>query len=210
MRPVSEQLFEQFCDAHSIPFERVATGQRRTPDYVVRFAGTRVTCEIKQINPNADDLKELQQLRENRASARYHPNRLRDKLKDVSAQLKAASEGGEATMLIIYDNTPFKGYTDHADIVQAMFGRYSISVSVPADRSFPSKVSAPFFGGNRGMGPGWNTAVSAIAVLEGGPIQVRALRVYHNVYAAVRLEPSLIASLPVSQVVLPDTTNVSF
>jgi len=69
---------------------------------------------------------------------------------------------------------------------------------------------------NRSSGPAapaaerrrW-TAVSAIAILDGGPRQVRGLRVYHNVYAAVRLDPGVFGSLPVSQMVLPDATDLS-
>lgn len=209
VQPISEQLFEQFCEANGIPCSRVGTGAGRTPDYVITLGGIRVTCEVKQIDLNTEDLKELAELRQQGASARYIPNRLRGKLKDVSAQLKDASQAGCPTLLVVYDNTPFKTYSDHADVVQAMFGRHSVSVSVPKDACLPSQVSAPFFGGDRGMGPQRNTAVSAIAILDGGPHQVRGLRVYHNVYAALRLDPSAFGSLPVSQTVLPDATEVS-
>jgi hypothetical protein len=208
VQPVSEQLFEQFCEANRIPWSRVDTGVRRTPDYVITLGGVRVTCEVKQIDPNAEDLRELAEIRDGSVTARYIPNRLRGKLKDVSAQLQDAARAGCPTLLVVYDNTPFKSYTDRADVVQAMFGRHSVRLSVPADMSLPSQVSVPFFGGNRGLGPEWNTAVSAIAILDGGPRQVSGLRLYHNVYAAVRLDPSIFGRLPVSQMVLPDATEV--
>jgi len=209
VQPISEQLFEQFCQAKGIPCARVDTDVGRTPDYVITLGDIRVTCEVKQIDPNAEDVRELAELREGHATARHPANRLRGKLKDVSAQLKDAARAGCPTLLLVYDNTPFKSYTDRADVVEAMFGRHSVRVSVPEDLSLPSRVSAPFFGGDRGLGPEWNTAVSAIAVLDGGPQQVRGLRVYHNVYAAVRLDPTVFGPLSASQMVLPDATEVS-
>ncbi len=208
VQPVSEQLFEQLCEANRIPCSRVDTGVHRTPDYVITLGSVRVTCEVKQIDPNAEDLRELAEIRDGSATARYIPNRLRGKLKDVSAQLQGSARAGCPTLLVVYDNTPFKSYTDHADVLQAMFGRHSVRMSVPADTSLPSQVSVPFFGGNRGLGPERNTAVSAVAILDGGPRQVSGLRVYNNVYAVVRLDPGVFGRLPVSQMVLPDATEV--
>lgn len=209
MHAFSEKLFERLCHSNAIPCERVHTGSDRTPDFEITVAGVRVTCELKELNPNAADRRELAELRENRASGRYLPNRLRGKLKDVSAQLKAASAAGRPTMLVVYDNTPFKSYTDHGDVIQAMFGRNSVTVSVPKDPSSPAVVSAPFFAGDRGVGPTWNTAVSAIAILEGGPEEARSLRVYHNPYATVPLDSKLLVGLPVTHALLPDATHAS-
>jgi hypothetical protein len=206
----SEGLFEQFCRTNAIPCERVATGSGRTPDFEIIVAGVRVTCELKELNPNPEDLRVLAELREGRAASLYPQNRLRGRLKDVSTQLKAACSAGHPTILVVYDNTPFKLYTADGDVIQAMFGRKSITVSVPRDPSLPPPVSAPYLAGNQGVGPTWNTTVSAIAILEGGPQEARGMRLYHNPYAAVRLAPELFEGLPVSQRLLPDATEVSF
>ena len=210
MHAYSEELFERFCRTNAISCERVAAGSCPTPDFEIIVAGVRVTCELKQLDPNPEDLRVLAELREGRATSVYVPNRLRGKLKRVSAQLKAACSAGRPTILVVYDNTPFKSYTDHRDVIQAMFGGNSVTVSVPKDQSLPPLVSAPYFAGNRGVGPTWNTTVSAIAILEGGPQEARGLRVYHNPYAAVRLAPELFRGLPVSQPVLPNATEASF
>src|SRR5439155_5420396 len=42
---------------------------------------------------------------------------------------------------------------------------------------FRPQASAPFFGGDRGMCPGRNTVVSAIAILDGAPTSPLGLRV---------------------------------
>ncbi len=204
----SETLFETFCGANAIPFSRVTVSKVRTPDFQIELLGTRVICEVKQIDPNTEDLSELESIQQGRTTARYVANRLRQKLKHVSGQLKRASGAGIPTVLVVYDNTPFKTYTAHADVVQAMFGRKTVAVSFPQDKALGPRVWGPFFGSDRGVGPRWNTAVSAVAILDGGPAGSLSLRVYHNPYAAVRLDPMLFVSLQARQPVLPDSTEV--
>jgi len=204
----SEKLFKEFCGMHGIPCLRIAQAAVRTPDFVIELRGTQITCEVKQIDPNDEDLRELDELEKGDGAGRYLPNRLRAKLKKVSAQLSSASASGRPTLLVVYDNTPFKSYTDHLDVVQAIFGRHSVRVRVAADPSLPPRVSDPFFGGDRGMGPKHNTAVSAVAILDGGPRPPLTLRVYHNPYAAVRLHSGVFDSLPVTQRIMPDDTTV--
>jgi hypothetical protein len=195
----SERLFEEFCRTNGIPCFRVAKAAGRTPDFVIELGGKQITCEVKQIDPNEEDRRELDEARKRDGAFRYLPNRLRAKLKKVSPQLSSASEAGRPTLLVVYDNTAFKDYTGHFDVVSAMFGRHSVRVRVPTDPSLPPQASGWFIGGDRGMGPRHNTAVSAVAILDGGPKPPLSLRVYHNPFAAVRLHPSVFDSLPVTQ-----------
>ena len=204
----SERLFQEFCRLYGIPCERLTPTGRRTPDFIVDFRGTQIICEVKQIDPNKDDERELTELAHHGGEGRLVPNRLRAKLKKVSAQLKSASQTGRPTLLVVYDHTPFKAYTLHTDVVEAMFGRNSVRVRVPTDPSSPPQISSPFFGGDRGMGPRHNTAVSAVAILDGGTQPPLTLRVYHNRYAAVRLDPRAFALLPITQPVLPDAVEI--
>jgi hypothetical protein len=208
-RTISETLFERLCLANSVPCEPIACGRVRTPDFAIRLNAVRVVCEIKQIDPNAEDLAEAKMVSAGEAVGRFFANRLRLKLKDVSPQLKAASLAGYPTLLVVYDNTPFKAYTDHFDVVQAMFGVHSVTVSFPEDAGSPPLASKPFFGGNRGLTPRHNTSVSALAILDGGPIAQPTLRVYHNPYASVILRPEILAVLPVTHRLLPGATTVA-
>jgi len=151
-RTFSEQLFEEFCQSNGIPYTEVPAGRQRTPDYEIALFGNVVTCEVKQIDPNRDDLEALATVKRGEVSARHVQNRLRQRLKRVSRQLKAASDVNQATLLVVYDNTPFKSYTKHAEIVQAMFGYYSVTVRFSHDPDSTPQVSPPFFGANRGLG----------------------------------------------------------
>jgi hypothetical protein len=131
------------------------------------------------------------------------------KLKDMSAQLKAASLAGCPTLHVVYDNTPFKVYTDHFDVIQAMFGDHSVAVSFPGDPESPPLVSEPFFGGNRRLTPGHNTSMSALAILDGEPITQPTLRVHHNPYASVILRPEILGAFPVAHSLLPGVTHIT-
>lgn len=208
-RIISETIFERMCSDCSVSCETIATGRDRTPDFEICIDGVRVICEVKQIEPNAEDLVEAEIVNGDEAVGRFVPNRLREKLKDVSAQLKSASLAGHPTILVVYDNTPLKTYTDHFDVIQAMFGGHSVSVNFPEDPKGSPVVSEPFFGGNRGLTPYHNTSVSALAILDGGPIAQPTLRVYHNPYASVILPPEILGVFPVTQKLLPGATNVA-
>ena len=206
----SEQLFEEFCRSNGISCTRVPTARKRTPDFDIELSGYIVTCEVKQIDQNRADLEELAVIQTGESSGRYLANRLRSKLKDVSAQLRAASGAGRPTLVVLYDNTPFKSYSIHSDVVQAMFGHRSVTVRFSPGPAGPPEVSEPFFGGDRGLAPGHNTAISAIAILDGGPnSRPLTLRVYHNPYAKVWLDPGIFSSLPVSHPVLPDAREIT-
>jgi hypothetical protein len=207
-QPFSETLFEQFCSRHGIPCKPIPTGLVRTPDFAIYLHGVRVVCEVKQIDPNAEDLAELQAVSSNEATGRLVANRLRGKLKDVSGQLKSACLSGHPTILVVYDNTPFKMYSVHLDVVQAMFGAHSVTVTIPKQGGAEPIVSEPFFGGNRGLTPHQNTSVSALVILDTGPLSELKLRVYHNPYASVVLPPKLLDALPVQQYVIPGVTTV--
>ena len=205
---VSEDLFEEFCRTNDVPCVRVPTAEHPTPDYEITLAGVAVVCEVKQIDMNPADRKELDKVQSGGSgvTSRFLPNRLSNVLLKAE-QLQAASTEGRPTLLVIYDNTPFKSYTDNKDTAQAMFGRNTVAVAFDADDT--PQVSAPYFGGNRRMTPTTNTSVSAVAVLDGGPVsRPLTLRVYHNRFARVRLEPDLLTSLPVTQPILPDTKTV--
>jgi len=205
----SEELFQEFCRDNGIECTPVPTTTHRTPDFELRVGGTLVACEVKQVEPNPEDLSEVKLLDRDGSAGRWLKNRLTRVLEDTR-QLKAASTAGRATLLAIYDNTPFKTYTMHSDVVQAMLGRETIRVSIPSDPAVAPIASPPFFGADRGVTPTQNTSVSAIGILDGGPIvRPLRLRVYHNPYARVRLDPVLFESFStVTQPLLPDAGEI--
>jgi hypothetical protein len=193
---ISEELFEQLCLSSGVPCEQVQTGVGRTPDFRIRSGDVEVFCEVKQIDPNVEDLADMADDALAETVGRLVPNRVRKKLKDVSGQLKAASRDGHPTLLVLYDNTGLF-YTMHSDVIQAMFGQDSVMVTISGNPGQSAAVSEPFLGGNRGLTHNQNTSVSALAILDGSDSYL-ALRVYHNPYAVVVLQREVLAPFPVT------------
>jgi hypothetical protein len=209
-RTPSELLFEEFCRTNKVQCARVPEAEYPTPDYELVLSGVRVACEMKQIDPTDEDLEEIRAVFVSHEPAgRLIRPRLSEVVRTLSRQLKSSAAANRPTLAVIYDNSPLKSYTMPDDVVQAMFGESSVRVTF-TNSSGETHVSEPYFGGNRRMTPTTNTSVSALAILDGGPIvRPLTLRVYHNPFAMVRLEPRLLETLAVAQPLLPDATIVS-
>lgn len=162
-----------------------------------------VIFEIKQIDPNKKELAQFRELQQGKAIADYIPNRVRSKLKSVSAKLKTAAQHGVPTVLVIYNNVPVHRYGDPGEVLEAMFGEKSIVSEIPDDKRAPIRIGEPFLGGKRSVTPQHNTAVSAVAVLERLPDQRLVMRLHHNPFGKVRLDPETLRSLPIRQFVFP-------
>jgi hypothetical protein len=201
---LSEALIVKFFAAHGVGCEPVPTRpNERTPDFIIQLASP-VVCEVKQIDPNDEDREDIAELckRHDRepdkvpAIGRWVPDRIRPIFKNISGQLRRASESGTPTLLVIYDATPFRMYSSDVDVMQAMFGRLSVTVWI--DENGAPQHSETFFGGDRGLTQTTNRSVSAVGILRGGPeASALSLTVFHNPFARVSLNPSLFDGLPV-------------
>ena len=202
MKTHSEQLFEKFCEANGLVANRIPTQNRRTPDYEVCRRGKSVIFEIKQLNPNPKDMRAIEALHRDDAFADYLRNRVRDVLKDVSPQLKAARQASKPGVLVVYNNTPFSAGTDPDSVLQAMFGRKQISVTFKEDGS--AVASEPFLAGNEGLTPMHNRSVSALVVLRRRDDGSFFLDVFHNPWASIKLGADWFAGLPARQLGVTD------
>ncbi len=127
METKSEQLFRQFCRRTGWFAWRVRTpdtpGLRR-PDFVVWRWFRRAAVEVKQVDPNPDDREQAARLDAGLiASFGGEPGgRLRDAIKDGSAQLKSMTRGRWPGLVVLYDNTALRSYVDAYHIKTAMYG----------------------------------------------------------------------------------------
>lgn len=204
---LSEQLFQRFCDLNGVACHVVPIAAERTPDFRIVVRGAELFCEVKQIEPNADDISELKEAyATGQGKGRWVPNRLRKVFRNVSGQLRAAADAGIPTLLVVYDATPFRAYTHHFDAMQAVYGHNAVVVTV-YEGSDDHHVSEPFFGGNRAFTSEQNTSVSALAILDTDhrPVpEMISLRLYHNDrYAKVRLPRETFNGLPVTHTYAP-------
>lgn len=198
---ISEELFKQLCLSSGVRCEPVETGVERTPDFRIWLGDVEVFCEVKQIEPNAEDDADLADDACEETGGRLVQNRISNTLKDCAQQLKAASRAGHPTLLVIYDNThptvpggPF--YTMPCDVIQAMFGQDSAKVTFGNAGQSAVKVSKLFLGGNRRFTKDQNTSVSAVATIDRSDSGL-ALCVYGNPHARVVLRPEILAPFPI-------------
>ncbi|HUE15931.1 MAG TPA: hypothetical protein VMR25_17300 [Planctomycetaceae bacterium] len=178
----SEALFEAFCTALSIPWDRVPRSRTKTPDYVVTLGGHRVVTEVKQIEPGDDDKRLLA------AGAAWSDpgRRVRQKIQASSKQLRARSGGTLPTLLVLYDLGTFRG-TDSDDVKTAMFGDESATVRrLPGEALEISPIQP---GGHRKCTEQSNTSISAIALMRPFETYGARLALFHNHFAAIHIDP---------------------
>lgn len=204
MATESEKLFEKFCKSRGYRCKRLAERSDqglRTPDYLL-FPNTQkpIITEIKQLDPNDDDNESIEAL------ARGEPvltnwtvgERVRRKLSSSTMkQLKAIQKDGEPGLVVLYNNIDASPtLLDDEEILQAMYGVVQVNVTLPDEG--PLEVLGVTHGGGRRVNEHWNTTLSAVGVLEKHDYKDREtelrLCVYHNVYAANPLAPTLLAA----------------
>jgi hypothetical protein len=200
-RTQSEQLFEQFCARKRIPFKRVAVGPNRTPDYDVFLPRRKVVVEVKEITPNAEEkAAEVAARMGQYAVVSLTPGeRIRRKIGDASAQIKARTRRRYPGMLVLYEDGLLPRHIDSYQVRVAMYGLETIVFAVPASpRAAPYPI-ARRYGPRRKMTPTDNKTISAIALLSSahhGPVE---LTVFHNTHANVPLPSSLLRRYGVRQ-----------
>ena len=190
-KTVSEKFFEEFCRDNEIPIERVEASDKpdeRRPDYTIRSAEEEIIVEVKQFDPNEQDLRIERQLNERGYGEAFggEPGaRARLKIQSGARQLKARGGGLKPTMLVLYDNVPFGSRaTDPYEIKTAMYGIEKLDLAV--GREHVSVVDRGF-GPKRKMTPESNRSISALAALIKPWNSKARLVVYHNLHAAVPL-----------------------
>ena len=197
-RPVSELLFEDYCDRVEIDWRHIEEeADAKTPDYELVIDGWKIIAEVKETTRNKKE-QESDRLLEERVYGNVLKEtpgaRVRDKIKVASPQIKAKTEGRHPGILVLYDNGQIAGHLSQRQIMMAMYGQVVVDMAIPRDTSIRSYITGTRFGLNRKMTPAVNTSISAIGTLVvTGPDRPIELCVYHNSFAAVPVEPILLA-----------------
>lgn len=191
----SESLFEKFCEDHGIRYSRIVPSNQLTHDYDIYLGSQKIVCEVKQI-----DLNEEERAYRRGEVERLSPwpgNRVRNRIKDAAPQIKARAKGKYPGLLVIYNNVEYRELVSGVSVLTAMYGEETVVIDVPDDPKREPLFRNVVFGGKRKMTPEDNTSVSAVAVLRCAAGTTR-LCIYHNVYAAISLNPNLLVSPSVS------------
>ncbi|MEX1128039.1 MAG: hypothetical protein WEB50_05705 [Vicinamibacterales bacterium] len=194
----AENQFEQYLIDSKVEYRRISVASEPTPDFEIVLSGRRIVVEVKQIDMNPEDRRVLAEIRAKQPASYWIPNRVRGKLKHVSRQLQAAAISGVPTMVLLCNNVPLHEHGNADEILDAMFGQTTYTVSWPEDRSAPPSVSRVSAGGSRAVTRSQNTSLSAVGVLgrAGSP---NRLRIYHNPFARVEMPTALFARVDAKQ-----------
>jgi hypothetical protein len=204
-RTFAEYLFERFCDEHGIPCARVPETTAKTPDYEILSKTTPVVVEVKDIEPNAEEIESERLLNERgwgNATGGTPGGRVRAKIDAASPQIKARAQGRLPSILVVCDEGREIGHVEPYHIRVAMYGLEQIYVAVPPPGQGSPYATGMGYGPKRKMTPGHNTSISAIAAMFMPRCDVISLFVFHNKYAKVPLNPALLARHGVRQFTL--------
>ena len=175
-------------------------------------AGQLVVVEVKEVQPTAEELESDRLVKERGVGNAIHitpGERVRKKIADCSAQIKARTKGQHPGLLVLWERGVCAGrHTEPYHIRVAMAGFEQVMLSVPhiASDHLPSYVGMKH-GGSRKMTEDANTSISAVALLcVPGPDRM-LLQVFHNRYAAIPLAPTLLIGSDVRHYVLRDTAT---
>ena len=189
---ISEQLFQDYCDARSYAFVRipVVANSGRFPDYAIQTPNG-VVCEVKQINKNEQD-KEFELSMKECGNADYSRSigkRARASLVKASGQLKRYENDPRPCVAVFFDDTP-GDYLSQNDLDAAMFGK---PIVLFRDGSSHSKDRRSVFthGGDRKLTEVHWLYIGAVAVLlpasRGAALR---LDIYHNPFNAKPVWPA--------------------
>lgn len=185
----SEVLFEKLCNGRGIAFCRIPTGNVRTPDYELSLSCGKVLVEVKQLEPNADDLAYHEELRTKGLAHRMvDMGRAGPAIDDAVEQLRPHAKGKMPAIVVLYDTMGTTNYLDPYSVSVSLYGPEKINIDVPADPRGEPIVRGMSRGGDAVATPTHNTTLSAVAVLDGPAQGVSMdLRLFHNCNAKIRL-----------------------
>lgn len=207
---ISENLFEALCGTRGIRCERVPVGKGKTPDYEIVLGFQRLAVEVKQLDSNGKDERINQVLD---AGADFDgvvspAQRVRDQIARGYRQLKAAAREGQPCLLVIYNNAGFLNFIDSFAVTTAMFGTYGVRLALtPQDEI---RVVGQHFMGNRRVTRNSCKQLSAVGVLKDARSGSLRLEVYHNPFALVPVDSSVMALLASSQFRHPNPHDGAF
>jgi hypothetical protein len=184
MKTQSEQLFEDFCAAHDLQFEKIEEGTSPRPGYSVSIGGGKLIFELKELteDENFGVVKDPAHpnIKSHSRTLREH---VRRRIEGSRKQIQFGAKQGIPSVLLIYNNLDpvFQSFgTEDMDFTAAMYGAYTILIDKNSRQS-----SEMFNGKDQSLQEHKNTSFSAVGRLSdrGGKT---AVTLFENVFAQVK------------------------
>ncbi len=161
----SERLFENYCADARVLCERISEEDSKTPDYELRIHGQRIVVEVKEFSRNEAERESDRLLSERgygSALSNTPGDRVRKKIADSSAQIKAGTQGIYPSILVLFDRGQVAGHLDPYNIRVAMYGLEQVHIAVPRDTAVSPYVTGISYGPKRKMTEEHNTSKGGI------------------------------------------------
>ena len=201
-KTASEIHFENLCADLGIPLRRITETNSKTPDYELTINEQLIVAEVKEMTLNKEEEEADRVLQERgygNVLSTTPGNRVRKKISESSPQIKARAKGEYPSLLVLFDRGFVAGHLDPYCIRVAMYGLEQVHVAAPVDPAISPYVTGMSYGPKRKMTEEHNTSISAIGVLFAIEPNTIVLHVYHNKFAAVPVEPRLLAKHRIRQ-----------
>ena len=147
--------------------------------------------EVKQLDPNPEERRQQAEFDAGKGVVfgGTPGTRIRRAIDDGYPQLRELTGRCRPGVLVIYDNVHLP--TIHVDPYSFKTGMYGLEKIILARTpdSIRSRIVDTVFGPKRKVGPERNKALSAVAHLYRSSAEQIGLDVYHNLYAALPLNP---------------------
>jgi hypothetical protein len=166
---LSEQVFEQYLRINGYPFEfEPALAQtNRRPDYRVALGNKQLWFEVKEFNISKDDFSRFGRVNVNGiGGGAYDPYvRIRQKIDDAREKFRGIT--GDVCCLVLFNQEKPLVDLNWQMVYGAMLGPVAVSIPFnPSRGEFDSSQAKDVFSGKGKCGPGLNTTLSAVLVLE--------------------------------------------
>jgi hypothetical protein len=177
---LSEQLFEDFCVAHQLDWERLSPSSQKgesMPDYAIRIDETTIEVEIKEIESREG-------LNEDGSGSRIVGKHVRGAIDAARKQVQTSAGRGNPSLLLIYnaiDNWQLFGTEEH-DFLAAMYGEITVRFALDKD-----SFSSAFHGKNARLMHDKNRSFSSVGHLKKIASAATEITLYENIYARIQM-----------------------
>ncbi|MBN1757775.1 MAG: hypothetical protein JW863_05630 [Chitinispirillaceae bacterium] len=176
-KTIAEKVFEDFCDANKIKWEKIMEGHQKTPDYKVQFGDDFVFIEVKQIDK--DQYFHI----DGEVSGRTVGSHIREKIKTARKQIKVGADQGCPSILLVYNNLDGLQMfgTGQDDFIAAMYGDLTYVI----DKNRHEFIDQ-YHGRNQSFAENKSAYFSAVGFLY-QTINSSGIRLYENAFTNNKL-----------------------
>lgn len=208
-RTISEELFEQLCSARGIGCAQIPVSTEKTADYRVSSGSLVLITEVKQLDSNQEDKKQAQVWGNPESPGALAPSdRVQGLLEEGYPQVKRSSEAKWPTMIVVYNNSGDWNWIDTFTVTIAMFGSFGIVMGLQADQTIA--VTGHGYLGQRKVTRDTFRSLSVVGVLKRKGTDAMRLDCYHNPFAYIPVEPTLLSDLADAQYIHPNPHDRGF